>query len=639
MELFELPHEILLAILRFLDAQFQDVSCDDALWLTWLQKGWVEREMAAHGLQSPRALYAMLRTAGDTRGFWRITGTPQGGIAFCKASKTTDRKSIMRRGGSSSSSSSSSRIGAVITVEEVAYEPAGFANMLHPQGELVRYAVDCSGGSAAVALPLDHYSAPSTPPEGGNVIAGSLHGIMNRAPIEHAFATILVSVVTARCNNATDVDGGGGGGGGGGAAVWGATSTVKACWVSKQVLSHRNSKPGDMVKIKTEAISCAERSAMESDAGICIGGAVDYLVILHRSTKPKVLERVLFNDPSPLRAPVPAALRQLCGQQYARTAAAAAAAAAASDASGAAPGMAATPNMFAAEYPHHGHEVALMHYLPPGSIDADTSRRLRLGASIGPHGAAGSDAESIRSVPDTASVLVAFKITGDPNVPSGRLTFATELPESIVGHRAYTRAAAIDSTSYLPDLQNIAKQLQASQRAPQANPIGDAASNAPVASENEIGSSDGGADGTPTVADAAVAAGLGGLGVAADALGAAAPQTEGTGGLYPNLSGDRAAAGQQQRSGQQPPPPEQQQQPAGQADPMAGLGSLMSGLFAGMAQSMSAGNSDGGANDAPSMQPGQSQMQPERQGQQQQVDPLAGLFGAASAMADSLGPE
>ena len=119
----------------------------------------------------------------------------------------------------------------------------------------------------------------------------------------------------------------------------------------------------------------------------------------------------------------------------------------------------------------------------------------------------------------------------------------------------------------------------------------------------------------------------------------AAPQTEGTGGLYPNLSGDRAAAGQQQRSGQQPPPPEQQQQPAGQADPMAGLGSLMSGLFAGMAQSMSAGNSDGGANGAPSMQPGQSQMQPERQGQQQQVDPLAGLFGAASAMADSLGPE
>ena len=50
-------------------------------------------------------------------------------------------------------------------------------------------------------------------------------------------------------------------------------------------------------------------------------------------------------------------------------------------------------------------------------------------------GAAGSDAESIRNVPDTASVLVAFKITGDPNVPSGRLTFATELPESIVGLR------------------------------------------------------------------------------------------------------------------------------------------------------------------------------------------------------------
>ena len=233
------------SIVHFNDANDEKDSFNHA-------EGWVEREMAAHGLQSPRALYAMLRTAGDTRGFWRITGTPQGGIAFCKASKTTDRKSIMRRGGSSSSSSSSSRIGAVITVEEVAYEPAGFANMLHPQGELVRYAVDCSGGSAAVALPLDHYSAPSTPPEGGNVIAGSLHGIMNRAPIEHAFATILVSVVTARCNNATDVDGGGGGGGGGGAAVWGATSTVKACWVSKQVLSHRNSKPGDMVKIKTE---------------------------------------------------------------------------------------------------------------------------------------------------------------------------------------------------------------------------------------------------------------------------------------------------------------------------------------------------------------------------------------------------
>ena len=35
------------------------------------------------------------------------------------------------------------------------------------------------------------------------------------------------------------------------------------------------------------------------------------------------------------------------------------------------------PNMFAAAYPHHGREITVMHYLPPGSITAESSARLR----------------------------------------------------------------------------------------------------------------------------------------------------------------------------------------------------------------------------------------------------------------------
>ena len=56
------------------------------------------------------------------------------------------------------------------------------------------------------------------------------------------------------------------------------------------------------------------------------------------------------------------------------------------------------------------------------------------GAWIHAHGAAehGGQPEPF-IVPAAAGTLLAFKITGDPNVPSGRLTFATEVPHSVAG--------------------------------------------------------------------------------------------------------------------------------------------------------------------------------------------------------------
>ena len=169
--------------------QFQVLSCDDSLWLSWLNRKdafnhsqeWISQEIDSHLLQSPRSLFALLRTAGDIRGYWRITGTPHGGLALCETVglPTVAGGSSNGRGGSSNGRRGDSDQ-SVLVLDEVELEPSGHSRACTRRRELVRYAVDCAGGGAAVTLPSNYYSAASSTLGPIATMVAGLAGILTR---------------------------------------------------------------------------------------------------------------------------------------------------------------------------------------------------------------------------------------------------------------------------------------------------------------------------------------------------------------------------------------------------------------------------------------------------------------------------
>eukprot|EP00041_Stephanoeca_diplocostata_P016963 m.336990 g.336990 ORF g.336990 m.336990 type:complete len:295 (-) comp20543_c0_seq18:587-1471(-) len=169
---------------------------------------------------------------------------------------------------------------------------------------------------------------------------------------------------------------------------------------------------------RTQIIAEAQECFASSDATV-LGQTLEYFVLAHGSDI-VVCERVPTmrqRDAIASAAAMPTALHPLCD------------------------------SLWISEYGVHGLELFRMFYICPGQTPSDRIRLLRLWRTGEVDQVSPAQEAAIVANWESTGKLIALKICGDPNVPSGRVTWITDVPPLLPedGHVDFNESTVYDA--------------------------------------------------------------------------------------------------------------------------------------------------------------------------------------------------